>query len=136
MPSTLILNAPLTAVPQPSQPLLILATEVVLDFDLFIADRTPVRVLWYPEYTKDNPRDPNTIWFRELAEEDIGNGDIRMPYTQRRFSTQGADADLPAGHYFFDVQLKRTHAFARIQIWGLGCTAKVWAPFGEIPNAP
>jgi hypothetical protein len=114
-------------------PIVILDDTIILDFAITIPIGT-VRVLWYLEFTCDNPFDLNAIWFREVAEEDIGNGDVRMPYAIRRFSTYGADADLPAGTYRFDVQLKRVHDFCRIQLSGNGASAKVSAPINETPS--
>jgi hypothetical protein len=65
-----------------------------------------------------------------------------MPPTIRRFSTNAADAPLPASatHYFFDVELKRTHLFARIQMRvavgsAAACRATVYAEFGTVPSA-
>ena len=133
---SILFNAPLTAAFQPSLPILIPGEKVVLDFKLVIVSAGLVRVQWYPEFTSDNPGDPNAEWYRETAEEDLGNGDVRMPSSIRRFSTEGVDADLPSGTYFFDTQFKRSHKFCRIQLLGLGCTAKVLAVFGEIPIAP
>jgi hypothetical protein len=132
----LIFDAPLSGVFQPSRPLIIKATELAFDFDLAVVAAT-AHILWYPEYATLNPFDTvNTIWYREITEELLGNGDVRMAPSQRRFSTQGVDGDLTTGVYHFDVQLKRVHAFVRLQLQGTGCTAKVWAPFGEIPSAP
>lgn len=128
-----IFNGPLTNAFQPSLPLLINDSVVVLDTTLVIAGG-PVRVEWYPEFTDDNPFDVNTRWYRELAEEDVGNGDVRMALTIRRFSTYGADADLPPGTYQLDAQFRRVHDFCRIQIRGLGATARVIAPFGSAPS--
>jgi hypothetical protein len=132
----IIFNAPLTASFQPSLPILIPCEKVVLDFKLVIGGRSSVNVQWYPEFTSDNPASPLAEWYRETAEEDIGNGDVRMPWSIRRFSTQGGDAALPPGTYYLDTQFKRTHKFCRIKILGLGCVATVLAVFGEIPQAP
>jgi hypothetical protein len=125
---------PLTANFQPSSSILIKSDTVVLDFDLIVPGPGTAKVEWYPEFTFENPLDASTVWYRESAEEDIGNGDVRMPFSIRRFSTNGADADLPAGTYHVDVQFKRIHAFCRVQIRGLGCTARIRAPFGEQPS--
>jgi hypothetical protein len=132
----IIFDAPLTANFRPSLAILIPCEQVVLDFKLVINSRTPVQVQWYPEFTSDNPANLLAEWYRETAEEDISNGDVRMPPSIRRFSTNGGDADLPTGTYLFDTQFKRTHKFCRIQILGLGCMARVLAVFGEIPQAP
>lgn len=129
-----LFNGPLTASFQPTAALTIVNKQVVLDFDLVIPGPAPVSVQWYPEFAEGDlsPSDPNARWYREVAEEDIGNGDVRMPIAIRRFTTQGADAALPAGSYRFSVQLKRTHMFVRLQIQGLGCQATVRAPFGDL----
>jgi len=134
MSCILLPHTPLTANFQASGAALIKNESIVLDFDLSFPGPGTVRVEWYLEFTAGNPFDASTLWYRETAEEDIGNGDVRMPLALRRFSTQGADADLPAGAYHYNVQLRRIHAFCRVQIRGLGCTVRVSAPFGEQPR--
>lgn len=145
MALTILNNLPLTNVFQPSLPFTIIGDKIVLDFDLLAADSAAklARIEWYPEYCHldDNPNLPTARWFRELAEEDIGNGDVRMAVVVRRFSTNGADAPLPlsATHYMFDVQLVRTHGHCRIQIRSAvgaadACRATVYAPFGLAPS--
>lgn len=133
MASTPIFNAALTAAYQASLPVSVSDEMIILDFQIVIAVGT-VRVLWYLEFTSGNPYDPSTVWYREVSEEDIGNGDVRMPAAIRRFSTPGADADLPAGTYGFDVQLKRVHNFCRVQIQGNGANAKILAPVNDVPS--
>jgi hypothetical protein len=136
--STLIFNGLLTANFQSSQPILVPAKEIVLDFLLTIPNGG-VNVQWYFEFTKgvDDNDQPlpmlNWVWYRETSEGDIGNGDVRMNEVIRRFSIQGSDAVLTAGVHALDAQFDRVHAFARIQIRGDGATAKVSAPFGTIP---
>ena len=132
-PPVTIFDAALTAAFQSSQPVVVSNDIVILDFTIVIAVGT-VRVQWYLEFTSDNPFDPNAAWFREVSEEDIGNGDVRMPVAIRRFSTFGADADLGVGTHRFDVQLKRVHNFCRIKILGNGATAKVIAPVNALPS--
>ena len=119
----------------PTLPLLIAGEKVVLDFQLIVTAAT-AKIEWYPEFTSDNPFAVTTIWYRETAEEDIGNGDVRMPISIRRFSNQGADTNLATGTYYLDAQFRRSHNFTRIQIRGTGSVAVVIAPFGEIPSAP
>lgn len=131
-----IFQGPLTANFQPSAAVLIESEKVVLDFELVIPGANPVQVQWYPEYAWGSPADPATRWFRETAEEDIGNGDVRMPPSIRRFSTYGADGDLPTGIYRLDVELRRTHKFCRIQLLGLDCVATVYSLFGGLPMTP
>lgn len=131
--SSTIFNAPLTAAYQASLPIVVSDDIVILDFKIVIPVGT-VRVQWYLEFTSDNPFDTAASWYREVSEEDIGNGDVRMPLAVRRFSTYGADADLPAGTYRFDVQLRRVHDFCRIQILGNGATATVVTPVNDVPS--
>jgi hypothetical protein len=134
MPTPAVLfDAALTASFQASAPVTVSEDIAIFDFTITIAVGT-VRVQWYLEYTSDNPYSPTAIWYRETAEEDIGNGDVRMPSAIRRFSTFGADADLGVGTYYFDVQLKRVHDFCRIRIAGNGAYAKVVAPVNSKPS--
>jgi hypothetical protein len=135
MPPVTLFNSILGANFVASSPLLISGEKVVLDFQLNVTAAT-AKVEWYPEFTSGNPFAPTTIWYRETAEEDIGNGDVRMPLSIRRFSNQGADTDLATGVYNLDAQFRRSHNFVRIQIRGTGAIASVLAPFGEIPTAP
>jgi hypothetical protein len=135
--SAIILDQTLTAAFTPSKPILIAGEKVVLDFRLVIPGPGPLSVQWYPEFTEGNPFDPTNLeWFREVAEEDIGNGNVRMSLVIRRFTINGADTALPAGTHRIDCEFKRTHKFFRIQMLGLGCVARVIVPFGEIPSAP
>lgn len=130
----IIWNGPLSASFQPSLPITISADKLVLDFDITVGGRTPLTVQWYPEFAEGDvaPSSGAARWYREVAEEDIGNGDVRMPLSIRRFTTNGTDAGLPPGTYRVSVQLKRTHMFARIQIQGDGCTVTVRAPLSEL----
>jgi hypothetical protein len=139
-----ILNTLLQVAYQPSRAIMFPSEQVVLDFVITVADAAaPVpasRILWYPEFTFDNPNAPTARWFRELAEEDIGNGDVRMPKTVRRFTELGG-ADLAAGAHLLSAQFKRTHDYYRIQIArdaaaGDLCRAQVFAVFGSIPTSP
>lgn len=121
-----------------SRPAQIFSERVVLDFTLVIAAAAG-RFEWYPEFTDGNPNAVTTPWFRETAEEDIGNGDVRMPLVIRRFSTNAGDAPLPIGTYYLDAQLVRSHAFYRVQCRLNGvalatCVATIYAPFGKIPG--
>jgi len=134
--SAIILNAPLTTSFQPSLPIVIAGERITFHFKLVVGGQTPVRVSWYLEFSEDNPILPTAEWYREVAEEDIGNGDVRMPISVRRFSMQGSDADLTPGTYFFSVQLHRAGKMCRIQMAGEGCSAVVRSVFGDIPTAP
>lgn len=138
MSAILLNNALLVAGYTPSQPVLISGRRVVLDFTLV----TPggIAITWYPEYTDGIDANgvalplASWLWSREVAEEDTGNGDVRMPLAVRRFTTFGADGLLAAGTYRLNVQLQRTHALYRVQIAGAGVTATVSTPFGKIPS--
>lgn len=134
MPTSPIFDALLTAAYQPSAPVVVSDEMIILDFEIIVPVGSTVRVLWYLEFASSNPFDANTKWYREVSEEDIGNGDVRMPMAIRRFSTSGADADLPAGTYYLDVQLKRVHDFCRVQIQGNGARAKILAPVNAQPS--
>ena len=142
-----LFNGALTNAFQPSIPIEVQGDCVVLDFLLSIANTitppaTGASIEWYPEFTWTDPNAVGTQWYRETAEEDIGNGDVRMALSVRRFSTQGADTPLPPGTHACDVQLKREHAFVRVQIRVAAggadtCSAAVWAPFGtQLQSAP
>jgi hypothetical protein len=137
MPVT-IFNGLLTAAFQASQPILVATNKVVLDFLLTIPAGPGVSVEWYLEFTDGLDANgqalpiPSWVWHRETAEEDIGNGDVRMSVVVRRFSPNAADAVLPAGSYALDTQFSRAHAFARIQIRGNTVTARVSTPFGKL----
>lgn len=117
---------------QPTLPLIMEDKELSLNFDFTVLAGVP-RVEFYPEYTDDNPFLATARWRREVAEEDIGNGDVRMPLVIRRFSTNAADANLPAGPYNLNVQLRRAGQFVRLQMRGNGVIMTVSAPFGSIP---
>ncbi len=125
-------GALLTVAFQATQPLIIDDKELSLNFDFTVPAGDP-RVEFYPEYTDDNPFLAPARWRREVSEELIGNGDVRMSLVIRRFATNGADANLPAGAYNLNVQLRRAGQFVRLQLRGDGVTMTVSAPFGAIP---
>ncbi len=142
-----LFDGPLTNAFQATPPTEVKGRRIVLDFLLTIANTvtpplTGASIEWYPEFTWTDPNAAGTQWYRETAEEDIGNGDVRMPASVRRFSVQGADGVLPEGIHARDVQLEREHAFVRLQIrvapgGADTCRATVWAPFGsQLVSAP
>ena len=140
-----IFNGKLTTSFQPTQAYMLVGETAVFDFDLVVANiavpGTPARVEWYAEYTSADPNAVATKWYRELAEEDIGNGDVRMPVVVRRFSTNGGDAPLSEGTYAFDAQFTRKHNFVRLQVrvapaGADNCTLRVNVPFGTAPLSP
>jgi hypothetical protein len=89
-------------------------------------------------------QDPNwvgALWFREVAEEDIGNGDVRQSKVVRRFAEEGSDAPLAVGSHFLNLQFARKEGFARLQVrvaagGANACTLMVSAVFGTIPLSP
>jgi hypothetical protein len=133
--SVILLNSVLLVAPAftGSLPVLVSDKRVVLDFTLV----TPggVAIEWYPEFTDGGTNLATAPWFREVSEEDIGNGDVRMNEVIRRFSTYNADAFLPAGTHRYSVQLQRTHAIYRVQIRGAGVVATIASPFGKLATA-
>lgn len=143
----ILFNSPLTAAFQASQPGAVRAEHIVLDFTLSIANTvtppgTAASVEWYLEFTETDPNAAGTVWAREVAEEDIGTGDVRMAVVVRRFATTLAETGLPPGTYKLSTQFKRIHAFYRVQIrTAVGsadtCTAIVNDPFGvQLQSAP
>lgn len=124
-----LFNAALGAAFIPSSALLISGTKVALDFQLTVT--TLAQIEWYPEFASDAPA--TAIWHREVAEEDIGNGDVRMPKAIRRFTEFGGTL-LASGTHNLSVQLERTHQIFRIQMRIVtgAASVQVWAPFGTI----
>lgn len=127
----LLINQTLGAAFAPSAPLQISGEAVVLDFTITVPAGPGVNVEWYPEYTSENPATGN--YFREVSEEDVGKGDVRMSGVIRRFTQFNSDAALAAGTYRFNVQLRRQHAFVRLQLRGASAVVQVFAPYGEAP---
>lgn len=97
----------------PSAPVLLQGDHLVIDFTLVIGTAA-TQVRWYIEYAEDDPNSANTLWFRELAEEDNGGGQVDMPIVIRSFRDNGG-ANLPAATYQVSVQFVRKHKFARLQ---------------------
>lgn len=133
-----LFQGPVTNVYQPSQPTEVVGGKLVLDFTLVIANiavpGTRGTVAWYLEYTDGDPHAAATAWYRETSEELMGEGDVKHPAVVRRFTDTGADQGLAEGTHRRDIQLRREHAFYRIQICVLAggadnCNATVLAPF-------
>jgi hypothetical protein len=138
---------PLTNVFRPSAPSAVRAEHIVLDFALAIANTvtppgTAASIEWYFEFVETDPNAAGALWAREVAEEDLGTGDVRMAEVVRRFAASGAETGLAPGSYRFNTQFKRVHAFYRFQIrTAVGsadtCTAMVRDPFGvQLISAP
>jgi hypothetical protein len=141
-----LFNGPLTNAFQPTQGFLLAGDSVVLDMTAIIASVPPAatlgRIEFFLEYTTQDPNAASTSWFREVAEEDIGNGDVRMAKVVRRFSEQGSDVPLAVGTHRLNMQFSRKEGFARLQVRVVAgganaCTLSVAAVFGALPlSAP
>lgn len=146
----LLNNALLTTTFQASAPFGLVGDHVVLDSIIVVANTgaqppgTPAQVEWYPEFTFDDPNSTTARWFRETAEEDLGNGDVRMPKTVRRWSENGDDLPLATGTHNLDAQFSRKHNYCRIQIRvsaapvsADACRASLFAVIGsDVLSAP
>lgn len=105
----------------------------VLDFDLTVT--VLANVEWYLEWTSDSPNDASARLRREVAEEDIGGGVVRMPKVVRNFQENGGAA-LAAGTHRLNCQFVKEGQFFRIQIRAQAGTvtrAIVSTPFGTAP---
>jgi hypothetical protein len=143
--SILIFSGPLTNTFQPTQGFLLAGENIVLDVTALIASvppaATPGRIEFYFEYTTQDPNGVGTRWFREVSEEDIGNGDVRQSKVVRRFAEEGSDAPLAVSSHFLNLQFARKEGFARLQVrvapgGANACTLAVSAVFGTIPQSP
>lgn len=100
----------------PTQPFLLHAEKVTVDF---VVDVTigPAVVEWYLEYTSGNPNDTNTIWYREVAEEDVGGGVVHMPKVVRNLEDNDDDNhQLTQGIHYMSAQMVRAHNLCRLQV--------------------
>jgi hypothetical protein len=142
-----LFNGALTNAFQPSSPSAVRNDTIVVDFALAIANvvtppGTAASIEWYFEFTELDPNAAGATWAREVAEEDVGQGDVRMSFVVRRFAAQAAETDLPPGTYRVSTQFKRAHAFYRVQIRVAAggadtCSAAVVDPFGtQLQSAP
>jgi hypothetical protein len=139
-----LFNGKLTAAFQPTKPVMVAGETIVLDFLATIANlvtppATPGLVEWYLEYCYTDPNAAATRWFQECAEEDKGNGVVRMAKVIRYFSENAADVALAVGVHMIDTQFARKHAFYRLQVRATGadnCSLIVASPFGSIPISP
>jgi hypothetical protein len=121
MAFTLCNNLLLTTTFQATSPFAIAGEHIVLDWRIVVANlvtapATPASVLWYPEFCSEDPNAAGTEWFRETAEEDIGNGDVRMPKTVRRWTENGDDLPLAEATHRLDAQFSRKHNYCRLQM--------------------
>jgi len=115
----------------PTKGFAIAGGKVTFRFALTVTGGTPAVVEYYMEFG-DDP-DPTGAWFRELAEEDQGAGNVHQPTVIR--TLQGdAGATLPAGVYNLSAQFRREEQLVRMQIKASAgaVVAVVTAPFGQI----
>lgn len=94
---------------------------------LTITVRTsPTTLRCYLEYGGDG-----THWFRELAEEDGGDGAVKMPAVVRTITGPDGD-DLPVGTTTVDLQFLRDEQLFRLQLACAGsASVKVTTPYGD-----
>ena len=136
----ILFNGPLTNAFVPSAPTAVKSEGLVFDFEVEIVNTltppgTAAVIEWYPEFTSTDPNAAGSVWFRESTEEVLGAGVVRMSPTVRFFTANANEVNLPPGVHRQDVQLKRIHAFVRIQLRVAAggadtCRATVWDPFG------
>jgi len=141
-----LFNGALTNSFQATGSFLISGENITLDCALTIANvavpGTPGQIEAYLEFTSSDPNALATTWYRECAEEDLGNGNIRMSKVVRRFAEEGSDVPLAEGTHNIDLQFVRKHAFCRLQIrvapgGADKCSAIVTTVFGAKPlSAP
>jgi hypothetical protein len=142
----LLFNGLLTNTFQPTAAFLLTGETLVLHFGATVANiavpGTPGRIEFYFEYTLADPNAVGTVFDREVSEEAIGNGDVRMSLVVRRFSPYGVDAPLPEGTYNVRLPFARKDGFGRLQVrvaagGADNCSANISAIFGSSPlSAP
>lgn len=109
MASVILLKATLDGSFQPSAPVLLVANQLTLDWDI-TASSGPTTLEWYLEFASD----PAGPWRREVAEEDAGKGVVSMPEVVRTFANNNGTA-LADGSYGYEMQFVRQAALARVQ---------------------
>lgn len=132
-----IFNGALTGSFVPSNPFVIQGERITLDFQAVVTVGT-VSIAFYLEFASENPLAAGTRWFREVAEEDAGDGVVAMPKVIRTFEENGGAA-LAIGTHRLSCHFVRAHQFGRIQsrVTGAGAAAlTVFAPFGIVAISP
>lgn len=129
-----LFNSTVPAAFTPSRPLQLSNDSLVLFWLITVTGGTAAHIEFYVEYTDGDPNNKTTQWFREVDEQDGGNGAVTMSQVVRTIQLNGG-GDLPAGTYPFSVPFIRRAQFARVQLKStLGvATAQITAPFGTIP---
>ncbi len=121
----------------PTQPFQVSADRVILNWTAVVTVAAGIQ--WYLEFTDENPIDPNTVWNREVAEEDVGSGVTHMPLVVRDFQNFSNGLGLPVGTTGISTNFVRQANFIRAQIKlasGTVTRLKVTVPFGSSPAVP
>ncbi len=114
------------------------AEHVTLDFEAVITTGSTI-VEYFIEYTVENPLDAAVRFFREVAEENAGNGVVAMPIVIRSLKLNGAANNLlTVGTHRTSHQFIRHHKMVRIQArllaGGGAARLTVDEPFATIPQ--
>lgn len=132
-------NEILTAADVASKTVMLPGERLTLDFTLVVdAAAAPAQVNWFIEYSRDNPLAvaPLPVYFREVAEEDVGSGVVNMVRVLRTFRLNGG-ALLPEGTHRFTLMFIRHHKIIRLQASLVGAgevRLTVEEPFATIPQ--
>lgn len=138
MPAKVIFDSVLGTDFEVSEPFLISADRVVFNWVIEVSGDTLAKVDWYLELASDDPNDPATLWFREVAEQNNGtDGVVPMPIVIRTWRMNDGTL-LAAGTYQLAALLTRSHQFGRVQVRAAqgAATAKIFAPFAADTISP
>lgn len=117
-----------------SRPLMIEGERVTLQWLIEMGVDPGTELEWYLEFTDSDPNGNTTNWFREVDEQDVGDGTVTMAAVVRTFNDTGGGG-LPALLAKYSCQFVRQAQFVRIQarvVGGGGDVAvTVTAPFGQ-----
>lgn len=109
----------------PSKATFVSGRRVVLRF-LITVIGSPTPVTCYLEFAGN----PKQQFFRETAEEDQGNGAVKMPAVVRTLAAAGGGS-LPVGVTALNMQFLRDEQFVRVQLACAGnATVKLTTPYG------
>jgi len=110
----LIFNQPLTAVFAASDPFLVTANYISLDF-LYDGDGT---IEWYLEFSDGSPDLATANWFREVTEAVVGSGTVNEDPATRTATVTSTSRQR-------SLQFVRHHKLARVQIRATASTPRV-----------
>jgi len=129
--SNVLFKRALTTAFQPTRAFLIEANRVTFRFELAVTGGTPAVVQYYMEFGSDP--DPAGAWYREMAEEDQGAGDVEQPLVLRTLQDVAGVAFV-AGTYRMSAQFRREEQLVRLQIKAQAgaVRATIEAPFGQL----